>query len=110
MKHNNKLPFKLNMPYEELEFDLEVIKDRFVGYDSYKYIKEVVIFNIPVKNVELIFYWEILKIIILEFENSDIEQLTTLKNNGFIRFNNLYIKSNINLYYKIYLYYVSNFS
>lgn len=89
-----KLPFKLNMPYEELEFDLEVIKDRFVGYDSYKYMQEVVIFNIPVKNTELIFYWEVLKIIILEFENSDIDELCKLKKQGFSKINNYYLKAN----------------
>lgn len=93
MKHSKKLPFKLNMPYEELEFDLEVIKDRFVGYDSYKYIKEVVIFNIPVKNVELIFYWEVLKIIILEFEPKDLPKLKNLSNLNFTKVNNLYVKS-----------------
>lgn len=91
----DKFPFKLNMPYEELEFNLEVMKDRIVGYDSYKYMRKVIIFSIPVKNAELIFYWEVLKVIILEFENSDIEKLIKLKNNGFIRFNNLYIKTDI---------------
>ena len=85
------------MPYEELEFDLVVIEDKILGYDSYKYMKEVTIFNIPVKNVELIFYWEILKVIILEFENSDVEKLKRLKNRGYIRINNLYIKSDINI-------------
>lgn len=93
----NKLPFKLNMPYEELEFDLEVINNRFVGYDSYKYLKEVVIFNIPVKNVELIFYWEILKIIILEFENSDMEKVFKLQIQGYSKLNNYYIRTNDNI-------------
>lgn len=97
MKHNNKLSFKLNMSYEKLEFDLEVIKDRFVGYDSYKYMKEVVIFNIPVKNVELIFHWERLKIIILEFELVDLLKVKKLSKLNFTKINNSYIKTTFKL-------------
>lgn len=94
---NNKLPFKLNMPYEEFEFDLEVIKDRFVGYDSYKYLKEVIIFNVLVKSVELIFYWEVLTAILLEFENSDIDKVFKLQIQGYSKLNNYYIKTNDNI-------------
>lgn len=59
------------MSYEELEFDLEPIKGRIQGYDSYLYIKSITIFGTVPKKVELIFYWDCLKIIILEFERKD---------------------------------------
>jgi len=90
---NIKLPFKLNMPYEELEFDLEVMKDRIVGYDSYLYIKPISVFGIVPKKVELIFYWERLKIIILEFEPVDLSKVAKLTKLNFTKVNNSYVKS-----------------
>ena len=68
----NILPFQLGMEYENWEFDLEPINDRIKGYDSYSYIKDNSIPGVKLKNVELIFYWEILVAIILEFEESDV--------------------------------------
>lgn len=93
MKHNNKLPFKLNMPYEELEFDLEPIQDRIQGYDSYLYIGQISIFDTVPKKVELIFYWERLKIIILEFEPVDLPKVKKLSKLNFKKVNNFYIKA-----------------
>ena len=32
------IPFKLGMYYEEIEFEVEVLNDRIIGYDSYLYV------------------------------------------------------------------------
>jgi len=94
----DKFPFKLNMPYEELEFDLEPIKDRVKGYDSYLYIEQIAVFGIFPKKIELVFYWEQLKIIIIEFEQVDLSKVAKLTKLKFIKINNLYVKATFKIY------------
>lgn len=94
----DKFPFKLNMSYEELEFDLELIKDRINGYDSYLYIKQIAVFGIFPKRIELVFYWEQLKIIIIEFEQIDLSKVEKLTKFKFIKINNLYVKATFKIY------------
>lgn len=43
------LPFQLGMQYENWEFDLEPLKDRIDGYDSYIYLKEISILGVNPK-------------------------------------------------------------
>lgn len=69
--NTDALPFQLGMQYENWEFDLEPIKDRISGYDSYIYLKEISILGAKSKRIELIFYWEILIGIILEFNSEN---------------------------------------
>ncbi|SFN09732.1 hypothetical protein SAMN05421741_101111 [Paenimyroides ummariense] len=89
------------MPYEELEFDLEPIQDRIKGYDSYLYIAPITIFGIIPKKVELIFYWEQLKIIILEFEPVDLPKVKKLSKLNFTKINNSYVKTTYKMQNKL---------
>lgn len=65
-----KLPFQLHQPYELLEFSLEPLPyERIPMYDSYLYIGEPKTFQgqTPIRT-ELIYHWDILKVVILTFE------------------------------------------
>lgn len=68
----NILPFQLGMEYENWEFDLEPINYRITGYDSYVYIGNFSTPGIKPRKIELIFHWEILVAVILEFKQSDL--------------------------------------
>lgn len=81
------LPFHLGMEYENWEFDLEPINDRIKGYLSYLYTKDISIFDVKPRNIELIFHWEILSAIILEFEKSDLPKVEKLSLMGYSRVN-----------------------
>jgi len=87
------LPFQLGMQYENWEFDLEPIDSRIKGYDSYIYIKEITVLGIKPRKIELVFYWEILVTIILDFNDSDLLKVEKLSKQKFVRINNCYIKS-----------------
>lgn len=65
-------PFELGMQYENWEFDLEPINNRIIGYDSYVYRGDLSTLGTKPKNVELIFYWDILVAVILEFEELEV--------------------------------------
>lgn len=81
------------MEYENWEFDLEPINDRIKGYDSYIYIKNYSVSGVRTKNVELIFYWEILVAIILKFEESDVPVVNKLTQIGYIKVNHYFYLS-----------------
>lgn len=91
MKTN--IPFQLGMEYENWEFDLEPMQDRIKGYDSYIYIKKLSIFNIEPLNIELVFHWDILVAVILEFKETDIMKLDKLLLSDYIQVNNYFYKS-----------------
>ena len=87
------IPFQLGLEYENREFDLEPMQDRIRGYDSYIYSKKILIYGIEVINIELIFHWDILVAIILEFKKLDLSKLDKLLLLDYIQVNNYFYKS-----------------
>ena len=73
---NNKLPFQIGKHYENWEFDLEPIDmERILGLDSYFYIRELSFFGIIPRYAQLVFCWDILKVVILTFDFETKEQM-----------------------------------
>jgi len=96
------LPFHLGMQYENWEFDLEPTNNRIKGYDSYIYIKEITVFGIKPRKIELIFYWELLVTIILDFNDSDLPGVQKLSMIGYKQVNHYFYKSDIKINSQIY--------
>ena len=72
----NKLPFQIGKHYENWEFDLEPSDmERILGFDSYFYIRELSFLGIIPRYTELVFCWDILKVIILTVDFETKEQL-----------------------------------
>ena len=72
----NKLPFQIGKLYENWEFDLEPSDmERILGFDSYVFIREISFLNIIPRYTELVFCWDILKVVILTFDFETLEQL-----------------------------------
>lgn len=71
--NSDELPFEIGEDYENWEFDLELLNyERIPFYDSYLYIGDVKKFlNFLPQKTELIFYWDILEIVILTFNNME---------------------------------------
>lgn len=95
-------PFQLGMEYENWEFDLEPINDRIRGYDSYIYTKKIVVFDVKPIGIELIFYWDILIAVILEFKESDILKIDKMFLSDYIKINQYFYKSESKINYQIY--------
>ena len=73
---NNKLPFQIGKHYENWEFDLEPSDmERILGFDSYVFIREISFLNIIPRYTELVFCWDILKVVILTVDFETLEQL-----------------------------------
>ena len=73
---NNKLPFQIGKHYENWEFDLEPSDmERILGFDSYVFIREISFLNIIPRYTELVFCWDILKVVILTFDFDIKEQM-----------------------------------
>ena len=73
---NNKLPFQIGKHYENWEFDLEPSDmERILGFDSYVFIREISFLNIIPRYTELVFCWDILKVVILTFDFEIKEQM-----------------------------------
>ena len=73
---NNKLPFQIGNHYENWEFDLEPSDvERILGFDSYVFIREISFLNIIPRYTELVFCWDILKVVILTVDFETKEQL-----------------------------------
>jgi hypothetical protein len=73
---NNKLPFQIGKHYENWEFDLEPSDmERILGFDSYVFIREISFLNIIPRYTELVFCWDILKVVILTFDFETKEQM-----------------------------------
>lgn len=70
-----KIPFRLGVNYENLEFDLEVLPDRIQGCDSYIYIGKKLnkFLNYNTDKTELIFSLDVLEVVILTFTNRNIK-------------------------------------
>ena len=72
----DKLPFQIGKHYENWEFDLEPSDDeRILGFDSYFYIRELSFLGIIPRYTELVFCWDILKVVILTIDFETKEQL-----------------------------------
>ena len=72
----NKLPFQIGNHYENWEFDLEPSDmERILGFDSYFYIRELSFLGIIPRYTELVFCWDILKVVILTFDFEIKEQM-----------------------------------
>ena len=73
---NNKLPFQIGKHYENWEFDLEPSDmERILGYDSYFHIRELSFFGIIPRYAQLVFCWDILKVVILTLDFETKEQM-----------------------------------
>ena len=83
------IPYKIGMYYEEVEFEVEVLNDRIIGYDSYLYVGN----NFKDIEIEFIFYWDILVCVLIkstkEIERYNIDDYLLIKN--------YYIKSDVNI-------------
>ena len=77
----NKLPFQIGKHYENWEFDLEPSDmERILGFDSYVFIREISFLNIIPRYTELVFCWDILKVVILTVDFETKEQLELFRN------------------------------
>ena len=76
----DKLPFQIGNHYENWEFDLEPSDmERILGFDSYFYIRELSFLGIIPRYAELVFCWDILKVVILTIDFETLEQLQNFK-------------------------------
>ena len=72
----DKLPFQIGKHYENWEFDLEPSDmERILGFDSYVFIREISFLNIIPRYAQLVFCWDILKVVILTLDFETKEQL-----------------------------------
>ena len=72
----DKLPFQIGKHYENWEFDLEPSDmERILGFDSYVFIREISFLNIIPRYAQLVFCWDILKVVILTVDFETKEQM-----------------------------------
>lgn len=87
----DKLPFQIGKHYENWEFDLEPIeKERILGFDSYIYFRELLFLGFIPRYVELIFSWDILKVVIFTVDFKTKQEIDLYKDSLDLEF----IKSN----------------
>lgn len=67
-----EFPFELGTDYEDWEFELEILPDRVVNFDSYLFVgAELNIFlNNPTYKAELIYNFDVLETVVLTFKTS----------------------------------------
>ena len=96
---NNKLPFQIGNHYENWEFDLESIeKERILGFDSYIYFRELLFLGVIPRYVELIFSWDILKMVLFTVDFKTKQDLELFKDSLSLEFrksNQFYIKDQL---------------
>lgn len=80
MKELN-IPFRLNMQFDNWEFDLDFLPSRIKGYDSYKYRKKIytTYFGDTIEKFELLFNADILTAVIINLNTASLPLLTNLK-------------------------------
>lgn len=80
MKELN-IPFRLNMQFENWEFDLDFLPSRIKGYDSFKYRRKLstTYFGNNIKKFELMFNADILTAVIINLNTSSLPLLVNLK-------------------------------
>ena len=77
---NQLLPFQIGEEYENWEFDLEPSdEERILGFDSYFHIRDLSFLGIIPRYAELVFCWDILKVVILTIDFETLEQLQNFK-------------------------------
>lgn len=95
----DKIPFKIGKHYENWEFDLEPIeKERILGFDSYIYFRELLFLGVIPRYVELIFSWDILKVVIFTVDFKTKQEIYLFKDSLDIEFrksNQFYIKDQL---------------
>jgi hypothetical protein len=74
------LPFKIDKQYENWEFELDALEDRFNGYHSYKYIGEKLNYFLKfiTHKTELIFNGDYLTAVIITINFSSIAKLNNI--------------------------------
>lgn len=74
------LPFKIDKQYENWEFELDALEDRFKGYHSYKYIGEKLNYflNFVTHKTELIFNGDYLTAVIITLKFSNVKKLNAI--------------------------------
>ncbi len=74
------LPFKIDKQYENWEFELDALEDRFNGYHSYKYIGEKLNYFLKfiTHKTELIFNADYLTGVIITLKFSDVKKLNAI--------------------------------
>ena len=96
---NDKLPFQIGKQYENWEFDLEPTeKERILGFDSYIYFRELLFLGVIPRYVELIFSWDILKVVLFTVDfktKQDLELFKDSLNLEFRKSNQFYIKDQL---------------
>ena len=96
---NDKLPFQIGNHYENWEFDLEPTeKERILGFDSYIYFRELLFLGVIPRYVELIFSWDILKVVLFTVDFKTKQDLELFKDSldfEFIKSNQFYIKEQL---------------
>ena len=95
----DKLPFQIGKHYENWEFDLEPTeKERILGFDSYIYFRELLFLGVIPRYVELIFSWDILKVVIFTVDFKTKQEIYLFKDSldfEFIKSNQFYIKEQL---------------
>ena len=75
----DKLPFMIGQHYEKWEFDLEVcINDKIKGFDSYIYLKNFKFLDITPLQTELMFFFDILELVIMTIKTKDDREMENL--------------------------------
>ena len=96
---NDKLPFQIGNHYENWEFDLEPTeKERILGFDSYIYFRELLFLGVIPRYVELIFSWDILKVVLFTVDFKTKQEIYLFKDSldfEFIKSNQFYIKEQL---------------
>ena len=99
---NQLLPFQIGEEYENWEFDLEPSdEERILGFDSYFHIRDLSFLGIIPRYAELVFCWDILKVVILTVDFETLEQLQKFKDildlnfGGRTQFENEYLQTEI---------------
>ena len=99
----DKLPFQIGKHYENWEFDLEPSDmERILGFDSYFYIRELSFLDIIPRYTELVFCWDILKVVILTIDFETLVQLHQFRDILDLNFGNRTQFKNEYLYAEIY--------
>ncbi|HBR12680.1 MAG TPA: hypothetical protein DD740_10905 [Chryseobacterium sp.] len=76
---NINLPFAIGADYEIWEYHLEIKEDKLKNYDSYNYLGEIDFYSTQTDNIELIFNYDILELVILTYEKLKKEDLQNFK-------------------------------
>ncbi|MDP9958097.1 hypothetical protein J2X97_003771 [Epilithonimonas hungarica] len=73
------LPFAIGADYEIWEYQLEIKEDKLKNYDSYIYFGNIDFYSTQTDNIELIFNYDILELVILTYEKLKKKDFETFK-------------------------------